>query len=123
MLLGITKLITDGEILEDSKQIEDHIIHFYKNLYSKGGSNLSQQMHYLIAKCIHTLLSDDENNSLIKCLDHEEIRHVSFALNGDKATSLDGYRYNSIMLVGTLLVLMLVRFYNSFFSLIGFYMG
>jgi len=43
--------------------------------------------------------------------------HVAFAQNGDNAIGLDGLRDTSIMLVRTLLVLMFVRFCNSFFSL------
>jgi len=57
----------------------------------------------LIAKCIQSLISDDEDNSMIKCLDYKKIRHV-FALNDDNAPGLNGFRDPSIMLIWTLLV-------------------
>jgi len=89
----IHRLRIDNEVTEDSKLIGDHILDFYKNLYAKSISNVSDtsNMEDFIGYYIPELVSSEENMMLIKCPEFLVIKTVVFNLNGNSAPGPDGF--------------------------------
>ena len=79
---GIFKLHHDDQIISYPKMIEDSILFFYTNLYV-APTNLDvciTLMQSFVASYIPSLVTNDENNFLIKCHDLDELKHAVFLL-------------------------------------------
>jgi hypothetical protein len=87
-----TKTITslqDGEhVLTDQSQIADHIVNYYKNLFS---TNFVLQDSRLVDEVIPHLITDDVNAILTMLPSTEEIKAAVFSLNKDSAPGPDGF--------------------------------
>jgi len=84
----------DGELVfEDPKDIEEHILSFYKTLYnSYDTNNVSINFRkYMIVAHIPRVVSEDENSMLVKCPSNDEIKKIVFAPNSDSAPDPDGF--------------------------------
>ena len=119
---GIHRLRIDNEVIEDPKLIKDHILDFYKNLYTESISNVwdTSNMEDFIGAYIPKLVSSEESMMQIKCPDFLEIKNVVFNLNGNSAPGPDGFGgvfYHSCWKIIGTNVLML---FNSFLNKIGF---
>jgi len=90
---GIHRLRIDNKVTEDPKLIEDHILDFYKNLYTESIPNVpdTSNMGDFIGFYIPELVSFLENMMLIKCPNFLEIKTVVFNLNGNNAPGHDGF--------------------------------
>jgi len=60
---GIHRLRIDNEVIEDPKLIKDHILDFYKNLYTESISNVwdTSNMEDFIGAYIPKLVSSEES--------------------------------------------------------------
>jgi hypothetical protein len=87
-----TKNITtlqDGEhVLTDQNQISDHVVNFYKNLFS---TNIVLQEQLLAAEVIPSLITTEVNALLTMLPSLQEIKAAVFALNKDSAPGPDGF--------------------------------
>ena len=90
---GIQRLVDEDLVFEDPKDIEEHIIIFYKTLYdSSDTNNVSTNFREdMIANHILRVVFEDENSMLVKCPSNDEIKKVVFALNSDSAPDPDGF--------------------------------
>lgn len=87
-----TKLISSIRIGEnhitESSQISDHIVNYFKNLFS---ANLLLQDQSLIDEVIPSLIDEPVNNMLTMMPSFLEIRNAVFDLNKDGAPGPDGF--------------------------------
>jgi ribonuclease HI len=87
-----TKAITslqDGEhVLTDQNQISEHIVNYYKNLFS---TNIVLQEQLLADEVIPNLITNEVNSLLTALPSHQEIKAAVFALNKDSAPGPDGF--------------------------------
>jgi len=87
-----TKVISSIKIAEehiiDPNLIADHIVSYYKCLFS---SNTVLQEQLLVEEVIPNLIYSSTNNLLTNIPSKEEIKHAVFDLNSDGAPSLDGF--------------------------------
>jgi hypothetical protein len=87
-----TKSITtlhDGEhVLTEPQHISDHVVYYYKNLFS---SNIVLQEQLLAEEVIPNLITEDLNTMLTLLPSHQEIKAAVFALNKDSAPGPDGF--------------------------------
>jgi hypothetical protein len=79
----------DGEhVLTEQPQIADHIVNYYKNLFS---TNFVLQDSRLVDEVIPHLITDDVNAILTMLPSTEEIKAAVFSLNKDSAPGPDGF--------------------------------
>jgi hypothetical protein len=84
----ITSLQDDEHVLTDQSHIADHIVTYYKNLFS---TNFVLQDSRLVDEVIPHLVTDDVNEILTMLPSAEEIKAAVFALNKDSAPGPDGF--------------------------------
>ena len=86
---GILQLQVDGTITDDKQVITDNIIAFYQNLFRADASVQSnfQRIKYVIP----SLVSDEENSSLIRCPSMDEIKDTVFRMDANSAPGPDGF--------------------------------
>jgi hypothetical protein len=75
-------------VLTDQNQLSEHVVNFYKNLFS---TNIVLQESLLAEEVIPSLVTEDINAILTMLPSHSEIKAVVFALNKDSAPGLDGF--------------------------------
>jgi hypothetical protein len=85
---AITSLQDGANVLTDSNQISDHIVNYYKNLFS---TNLFLQDSLLAEEVIPNLVTAEINALLTMLPSHEEIKAAVFYLNKDSAPGPDGF--------------------------------
>jgi len=90
---GIQRLVDGDLVFEDPKDIEEHILSFYKSLYDfSDTNNVSTNFRKdMIVAHIHRVVSENENSRLVRCPSNDEIKEVVFALNSDSAPGPDGF--------------------------------
>jgi len=84
----------DGDLVfEDPKDIEKHILSFYKILYdSFDTNNVSTKFREdMIIAHIPRVVSKDENFMLVRCPSNDEIKKVVFAFNSDSVPGPDDF--------------------------------
>ena len=82
----IGTLHVDGVQVSDQGIIQDHIINFYKSLFTDGGVRRP-----MLDGINFNSLDEEEAAWLERPFDEEEIFEVVIAFNGDKAPGLDGF--------------------------------
>jgi exonuclease III len=85
---AITSLQDGANVLIDPVHISEHIVNYYKNLFS---SNIALQDFVLVDEVIPQLVSSDVNVVLSQLPSHSEIKTAVFALNVDSAPGPDGF--------------------------------
>jgi len=72
-------------VFEDPKDIEEHILSFYKTLYdSSYTNNISINFREgMIATHIPRVVYEDEKSILVRCLSRDEIKKAVFAFNSN----------------------------------------
>jgi len=84
----------DGDLVfEDLKDIEEHILSFYKTLYDSFDiNNVSTNFREaMIVAHIPRVVKKDENSMLVRCPSNDEIKKVVFALNSNSVPNLDDF--------------------------------
>jgi len=84
----------DGDLaFEDPKDIEEHILSFYKTLYDSSDiNNVSINFKKdMIAVYIPRVVSQNENYNLVRFPSNDEIKKIVFALNSDSGRGSDGF--------------------------------
>ncbi|CAL0322191.1 unnamed protein product [Lupinus luteus] len=78
----------DSHVLLGQEEIADHALSYFTNLYA---SDNDTQHNDLIQQVVPSLVSENQNNLLIKIPTNEEIKSVAFGMNGDGAPGPDGF--------------------------------
>lgn len=80
-----------GEQIPDPMAIQNEILSFYKNLYGKNDNNVLGCNVWSIEEYCRSSLKEEQQNALIAEITPEEVKSVTFSLDGDKAPGPDGY--------------------------------
>lgn len=86
---GIFQLQIDGIITDDKQLIATHVIDFYKNLF-RADAGVSSDISF-IRSVVPSLVSDDDNASLVRCPTFDEIKTTVFSMDGSSAPGPDGF--------------------------------
>jgi hypothetical protein len=82
-------LLYDGDIvLSDASDIETHILNYFQGIFGVENNCISND---LVVRTIPKLVTEEENNMLIRLPLREEIKAAIFDLNGDGAPGPDGF--------------------------------
>lgn len=84
----ISVLKNENSVLDKTDEIENHILDFYKNLFSTDNSCMDNG---LIEEVIHPLMSEEDNRMLTKIPSWIEIKDVVFVMNAEGAPGPDGF--------------------------------
>jgi len=89
---AVTKPITllyDGDIaITEPTEIEQHVLHYFQSIFSVDNLCVTSN---LMANTIPSMVSEEDNNSLMCLPLREEIKATVFELNGDGAPGPDGF--------------------------------
>jgi len=90
---GIQRLVDGDLVFEDPKDIEEHILSFYKTLYDASDTNnISTNFREdMTVAYIPRVVSEYENSMLARYPSNDEMKKVVFALNYDSAPGPDGF--------------------------------
>ena len=86
----VAAMMVDGNRTEDPTVIQDHIVHFYKTLYSE---QFQGKPNKLLAPMMENILSIDEGERLWmeREFEEDEVWEVVRKMKGDKALGPDGF--------------------------------
>lgn len=84
----IPMLKNGSTILEKSEDIENHILDFYKDLFSTDNNCRDNG---LVEEVIQPMVNDEDNSMLTKVLSRFEIKDAVFGMNADGAPGPDGF--------------------------------
>jgi len=85
---AISSIRIEEEIVTDPQRISNHIVNYYKHLFS---SNFVLQDLLLVNEVIPKIIEDHTNNLLTMLLSIEEIKVAVFSLNNEGAPSPGGF--------------------------------
>ncbi|XVE72244.1 hypothetical protein DITRI_Ditri11bG0024000 [Diplodiscus trichospermus] len=86
---GISYLKINGEIVDDAKIMEDHVLDYYSSLFKDpSGIDVDQD---IIQDIIPSLVTNEDNNMLIVIPNEEEIKGKVFAMDANSALGPDGF--------------------------------
>jgi len=81
--------LQDGErVITDPSDIEVHMVNYFKSIFTVA-NNCNH--NNLIEETIPSMVSDDENQQLMRVAQRDEIKDAVFALNGDGGPGPDGF--------------------------------
>lgn len=86
--VAISSLEIDGSMTPDPNAIENHVIDYYKDLF---GDDDSSNVPADVDQVIPSLVSSDENDSLLTMPIFSEIRKVVKGMDGSSTLGLDGF--------------------------------
>lgn len=117
---AVTKTISflqDGDnVITDPTAIELHILSYFQAIFSMD-NNCAQNS--LIDEIIPSLVSDDDNQMLLRLPLSGEIKDVVFSLNGDGVPGPEGFGGHFTKLFGTLLGLIWLTRFRNFSGKVG----
>ena len=90
---GIHSLEINGVLSTDASLIEQHILHFYSQLFSSNAVNAAQDFS-LVHEVIPSLVTEEDNHRLLHLPSSEEIRVVVNDMDGSSAP---GPKYSPIV--------------------------
>ncbi|KAK9292265.1 hypothetical protein L1049_020229 [Liquidambar formosana] len=117
----ISFLKFESQNLQDSSNIQTHVVDYYKSLYT---ANNSVPNNGLVADIIPSLVTDNENDMLSSVPLVEDIRAAVFSMNPHSAPRLDGFGglfYQSYWdIVGEDVVKAITMFFEKSWLLVNF---
>lgn len=82
-------LLQDGDrVLTDPSDIEAHVVTYFQSIFSVANNCTPNNM---IEETIPSMVSDADNQQLLRVPHSVEIKDAVFALNGDGAPGPDGF--------------------------------
>ncbi|KAH6815712.1 hypothetical protein C2S51_020532 [Perilla frutescens var. frutescens] len=85
----IVAMSINGELEHDQIRIAEHIVAYYKSLFSKEGDQ--QSVFDELDSLIPTLISDVQRNALVSIPSHVEVKNAVFSLDPNSAAGPDGF--------------------------------
>lgn len=83
---AITKLVIDGETMEDVNKIKEETIQYFSTLYTK-----EEGPHPMIDNLFSKSLEQEDVDNLEGCFLEEEIKEAVFSMAKDKSPGPDGF--------------------------------
>lgn len=87
----ITLLYDGGTTITEPKDIEQHVLHYFQNIFSIDNNYATRN---LVDNTIPPLVSEEDNTALLCLPLRDEIKAAVFSLNGDGAPGPDGFGGN-----------------------------
>jgi len=100
----ITLLMDGNNRITDSKEMEEHVVGYFHNIFGGNNNCLSNG---LAAKVIPLLVTEEENVALTTMSLFDEIKKAVFDLNADSAPGPDGFGAHFYQFFGILWLRML----------------
>lgn len=83
-------LDVDRVLISDSSVIKDHVIDFYKSLFSESGKGDTSNLG-MVGQIIHKLVNDSKNDELIRVCFLEEMWLIVFSMDPNSAPGPYGF--------------------------------
>jgi len=109
----ITLLYDGHTAITEQTDIEQHVLHYFQNIFNVDNNCITSN---LVSRTIPSVVSEEDNNALLRLALRDEIKSAVFDLNGDGAPmALEDIFFK---LFGTLWRPMLFSLYRIFLSLV-----
>ena len=106
---------TDGTVLKGFSQVKQVLKTYFENLYTEEGIGNEQFTTFFISR-IPSLVSEDNNASLLKFFSEEEIENVVWSMEPDKALGPDGFSIHFYRACWTIIkanLLIMVKYFQQ----------
>ena len=84
----ITLLYDSHTTITEQTDIEQHVLHYFQNIFSVDNNCITSN---LVSRTIPSVVSEEDNNALLRLPLRDEIKSAIFDLNGDGAPGPDGF--------------------------------